>query len=89
MSSTEELRTWLAETIAGYVRCELGDIDPDLPLAEYGLDSVSAMTICADIEDHFGLIVEVTLVWDHPTLGELAGALAAELAASPSEGLVA
>ncbi|GAB2796111.1 hypothetical protein GCM10027073_29910 [Streptomyces chlorus] len=74
-----ELGDWLTRTVADYVRCDPAEIDPDVPLSDYGLDSISATTVCADIEDNFGLPVEVTLIWDHPTIGKLSHALAEEL----------
>ena len=42
-----------------------------MPLAEYGLDSVAALSLCGDIEEEFGLIVEPTVAWDHPTVQAL------------------
>ncbi|MEI5036425.1 acyl carrier protein [Streptomyces sp. S1A(2023)] len=77
--STAELADWLTRTVADYVSSEPSEIEPDVPLSEYGLDSVSATTVCADIEDHLGLVVEMTLIWDHPTVAELSQALADEL----------
>lgn len=77
--SVAELADWLTRTVADYVSSEPSQIAPDIPLSEYGLDSVSATTVCADIEDHLGLVVEMTLIWDHPTVGELSQALAEEL----------
>ncbi|MGH1554865.1 acyl carrier protein [Streptomyces sp. L7] len=52
-------------------------IDPTVPLAEYGMDSVCALSLCGDIEDDFGITVEPSLAWDHPTVAELAAHLAA------------
>lgn len=80
--SIPELSDWLTRTVAGYVQCEPSDIATDVPLSEYGLDSVSATTVCADIEDDLGLYVEVMLIWDHPTIGELSKALADQLASA-------
>lgn len=79
--SAEAVREWLTGQIAGYVQRPAAEIRSDLPLAEYGLDSVSAMTVCLDIEEHLGLSVEPTLVWDHPTVDALSDALAGMLAA--------
>ncbi|HKP06061.1 MAG TPA: acyl carrier protein, partial [Microbacterium sp.] len=31
-----------------------------------------ALTLCGDIEDEFQLEVDPTIVWDHPTIRELA-----------------
>ncbi|MFH8476907.1 acyl carrier protein [Streptomyces sp. NPDC018000] len=74
-----ELGDWLTRTVADYLRCDPAEIEPDVPLSDYGLDSISATTVCADIEDNLGLPVEVTLIWDHPTIDKLSQALAEEL----------
>ncbi|WP_433498943.1 acyl carrier protein [Sphaerimonospora sp. CA-214678] len=77
----EEIRQWLCARVADYARCPVAEIRSDLPLSEYGLDSVHALSLCADIEDHYGIEVEPTLLWDHPVLGSLSEALAPLIAA--------
>lgn len=71
----EPLCTWLVERVAMYLNRSPADIDPDVPLSDYGLDSVYALTLSGDIEDHLGVPVEPTLVWDYPTISSLAQAL--------------
>jgi acyl carrier protein len=66
---------WLTERVAFYLERPQAEIDPDAPLVELGLDSVYALTLCGDIEEHFGLAVEQTLPWDYPTVNALAGYL--------------
>jgi hypothetical protein len=36
---------------------------------------VYVLGLCADIEDHYGIAVDPTLMWDHPALDPLAEAL--------------
>ncbi|MEU6234602.1 acyl carrier protein [Kitasatospora sp. NPDC047058] len=62
---------WLLDRISLYLKRPAESIDPGVPLAEYGLDSVGALSLCGDLEDEFGLEVEPTLIWDHPTLESL------------------
>lgn len=75
-----ELRAWLAQRVAAYVQRSAPEIAYDVPLAEYGLDSVYALTLSGDIEDHLGIALEPTLMWDHPTIDALTTALLGELA---------
>ncbi|MET7350964.1 acyl carrier protein [Streptomyces mirabilis] len=75
-----EIREWLRGCVAVYVRIPAEDIDTDLPMSEYGLDSVYVLSLCADIEDRYGIEVEPTLLWDHPAIGPLADALTPLLA---------
>jgi acyl carrier protein len=70
-----ELRTWLTNRVAEYLRLPAREIDTSRQLAEYGLDSVYALALCGDIEDHLYIQVEPTVVWDHPTIDQLGGYL--------------
>ncbi|MFJ3232156.1 acyl carrier protein [Streptomyces sp. NPDC086787] len=79
-------RGWLLERVALYLGRDADSIDPTVPLAEYGMDSVCALSLCGDLEDEFGLVVEPTLLWDHPTVQSLLGFLAAELAVADARG---
>lgn len=79
--SLETLRTWLAARVATYAQRPVHEIQADVPLAEYGLDSVYALTLTGDIEDHLGLAVDPTVMWDHPTIDALTKALLQALAA--------
>ncbi|MEU5884427.1 acyl carrier protein [Spirillospora sp. NPDC047279] len=57
--SNGELQTWLIDRIAFYLDKPAESIDPAVELARYGVDSVYAISIISDIEDH--LQVEVDL----------------------------
>lgn len=69
--SPEAIGSWLTERVASYVDRPGHTIRTDVPLGEYGLDSVAAFTVCTDIEDHLGLELEPTVLWDHPTIDAL------------------
>ncbi|MEU9300201.1 acyl carrier protein [Streptomyces sp. NPDC048269] len=73
---------WLSARLSLYLRRAPETIDPTVPLAEYGMDSVAALSLCGDLEDEFGLEVEPTLLWDHPTVESLGRHLSAVLAAT-------
>ncbi|MGW0748088.1 acyl carrier protein [Streptomyces sp. NPDC002587] len=73
---------WLSARLSLYLRRAPETIDPTVPLAEYGMDSVAALSLCGDLEDEFGLEVEPTLLWDHPTVESLVRHLSAVLAAT-------
>jgi acyl carrier protein len=80
-ASAEDVRDWLAERVAAYLERDVRDLDPDARFTDLGLDSVYSLTLCGDIEDRYGLMVEPTVAWDHPTVTLLAGHLAGQLAA--------
>ncbi|MEV4441665.1 acyl carrier protein [Streptomyces sp. NPDC049577] len=73
-----EFRSWLLERLGQYLRRPVSEIDTGVPFAEYGLDSVAALSLFGDIEDDFGLYLEATVAWDYPTVDALARHLAAE-----------
>jgi acyl carrier protein len=73
-------RGWLINRLSMYLRRAEADIGTEVPFAEYGLDSVAALSLFGDIEDEFGFYLEPTVAWDHPTVSALARFLAAESA---------
>lgn len=67
----EQIRSWLVDRVAFYVMLPAQEIEPDVSLAEYGLDSVYAFALCGEIEDTLGIPIEPTLLWDVDTLTTL------------------
>ncbi|GAA3093433.1 acyl carrier protein [Streptosporangium carneum] len=80
--SADVLRTWLAERIAVFVRRPAAEIDHDVPLGEYGLDSIAAVGFIAEVEDHLDLVLDPTVLWDHPTVNELDAVLRERIASA-------
>ncbi|MFH8579714.1 phosphopantetheine-binding protein [Streptomyces zaomyceticus] len=68
-------RAWLAARVAEHLRMSPADLSPDTPLSEYGLDSVYALSVAADLEDRLGVTVDPTVLWDNPTLNALCTAV--------------
>lgn len=64
--------TWLTKRVAGMLEVDPADLDADLPLAELGLSSLQAVELAGDLEDRLGRAVDPTVVYDHPTIAELA-----------------
>ncbi|MFF8732701.1 acyl carrier protein [Streptomyces sp. NPDC015171] len=79
-TSPQAIRSWLVDRVAYYLERTPAEIDASAELAELGLDSVYALNLCGDVEDRFGLVVEPTMAWDHPTIDAITAHLAAELA---------
>ena len=74
-----DVAAWLVERIAEYREVPATDIDTAVPLAELGLDSVYVLSLCGDVEDKWGLVVEPTVAWDYPTIDALAVHLHGEI----------
>lgn len=79
--STDEVLEWLRDRVAAHTGRPAAEIPADLPLSEYGLDSVYVLALCAEIEDHYGIAVEPTVMWDNTSLDPLAEALVPLIAA--------
>jgi acyl carrier protein len=80
------LREWLTVRLARYLGRQ--DIDPHVPLAEYGIDSLVALSLYGDLEEELDLPVDVTVVLDYPTVDALARHLSQQvegLDAEPQE----
>ncbi|MFC7448479.1 acyl carrier protein [Rhodococcus daqingensis] len=75
------ITSWLVDRVAGYLDVPALDIDPTTPLAEIGIDSVSALSLCGEVEERWQIPADATMVFDYPTIAEIAGFLAGELAA--------
>jgi len=75
---------WLVDRVAFYLKLTPEEVDPQIGLADYGLDSVYAFTLCAEIEDTLGVPVEPTLIWDVDTLAALTEHVMALVAAVES-----
>jgi polyketide synthase 13 len=73
--TVEAIMAWLTRTVAEYAERPEADISPDTPLIDYGLVSVSAFAVMSEVEDAFGVLPDVTAVWDHPTVRSLAAYL--------------
>ncbi|MEU4709550.1 acyl carrier protein [Nocardia salmonicida] len=74
------VQDWLIERVADYTERAPHQVDPTIPLAELGMDSVSAVALCGEIEDRWMLDIDPTLVFEYPTIAAIATYLTAEIA---------
>jgi 6-methylsalicylic acid synthase len=62
---------WLAAqvlaAVAGQLGLSDGDVNPDLPLVELGVDSIMTVRLRRQLEKQTGLSLPATLLWEHPT----------------------
>ena len=78
------LQEWLAAHLAEQLRVPTSTIDVEEPMSAYGLDSLRAVTILMDVEDHVGFPIDPDALWDYPSVSALAKFLAEEKAAQPA-----
>lgn len=70
--SIDNIRDTLVDMLNKELRVENGGINPDRLLTQYGLDSISALTVAGELEDMIGFELPSTLLWDYPTVNHIA-----------------
>ncbi|MCZ8381818.1 acyl carrier protein [Mycobacterium sp. CPCC 205372] len=63
---------WLTARLASYLEVPVTTISPMVPIAEMGVDSVHAISLVGDVELHFDIDVDPTMIFDYPTLSHIA-----------------
>jgi phthiocerol/phenolphthiocerol synthesis type-I polyketide synthase C len=76
--SGEAIRTWLVARIAELLRIDARDVDLHKPLANFGLNSVQAVSLSGELEDWLGTQLAPTLLYDYPTIDTIAAHLGGE-----------
>ena len=76
--AARSLEKWLTEWLARETRIPPEGIHVGKPFADFGMDSATATALVVDLEKFLGRRLEITLVWDYPTISALALYLAAK-----------
>ena len=79
---TDDIEAWLVRLLAERLNTSSESIDPCEPFVSYGLTSREAVVLSGELEEWLGRTLSQTLVWDHPTIRELARFLAEDAAPS-------
>jgi acyl carrier protein/phenylacetate-coenzyme A ligase PaaK-like adenylate-forming protein len=78
-SASPAIARTVAEVVTTYMATLTSErIDHDRPLIDAGLDSLGALELIDQFEQRFSLKVPPTILYDHPTICELAAYFAAE-----------
>ena len=70
------LRDWCVEYLARTLDLPDHTIDPEMTFARLGLDSANSVFLIVELEDWLGLELTPDLLFEYPTIGELARYLA-------------
>ncbi|MEN1883487.1 SDR family NAD(P)-dependent oxidoreductase [Streptomyces mirabilis] len=73
--TSEDVRAWLTSAVAEAAGLDPLAVDPERPIAEFGLGSRQLVTLAAELSGRIGRPVEPSLVFDHPTVAALAAAV--------------
>ena len=71
-SPIDAIQTWLVKQLADVLSLDPTTVDVTQPLTRYGLDSIDAVTLVADLEDWLDLELPSTLFWDYSTIAKAA-----------------
>ncbi|WP_434151550.1 SDR family NAD(P)-dependent oxidoreductase [Methylocaldum gracile subsp. desertum] len=72
-----DVQQQLRKLLANVLYLETDEVDVDEKFSDLGLDSITGVEWTKQISRAFGIKVEVTTIYDHPTIGELAKHVAA------------
>ena len=75
-----EIRDWCVKYLARTLDLPDHSIDPDMKFAGLGLDSANSVYLIVELEDWLGLELTPDLVFEHPTISDLARYLAGRIA---------
>ncbi|MEU9479487.1 SDR family NAD(P)-dependent oxidoreductase [Streptomyces sp. NPDC048191] len=78
LTTAEDVRAWLGSAVAEAAGLDPLAVDPDRPIAEFGLGSRRLVTLAAELSARTGRPLEPSLVFDHPTIAALADAALGE-----------
>jgi NAD(P)-dependent dehydrogenase (short-subunit alcohol dehydrogenase family)/acyl carrier protein len=76
------LETHLTRQIAQVLRLAPARIEPDKPLGAWGVDSLMALELRNRLEANLELTLPATLIWNYPTVADLANYLAGKMGIS-------
>jgi acyl carrier protein len=65
--SAAEIEAWLLERLRARLGPAAEPVDAHLPFSYYGLDSLDAVALAAELEEWLGVEVTPDVAWDHPT----------------------
>jgi acyl carrier protein len=75
-ASEHEIRSWLVTQLSEALSLPPGELREDRSLFDLGLDSAAAVGVTDELSEWLDRPIEPALLYDHPTIEQLAGFLA-------------
>jgi acyl carrier protein len=82
--SAAEIEDWLLDRLQARLGPESETVDSHMPFSYYGLTSIDAVVLAAELQEWLVIPVSPTLTWEYPTVSAVSGYLAGEPVASPT-----
>nr|AFV96136.1 acyl carrier protein [Cylindrospermum licheniforme UTEX B 2014]ARU81116.1 CylB [Cylindrospermum licheniforme UTEX B 2014] len=67
-----EIQTWLVNYLVEQLDLNPARVDVSIPFERYGIDSAAAIVLVGDLKDWLEIDLEPTLIYDYPSIEELA-----------------
>jgi acyl carrier protein len=81
----EAIQHWLVTQIAEQLGIEPQNLDVRLSFSEYGLDSITGVSLAGDLEEWLNISLSPTLLWDYSTVETLVQYLAEAVVSQPAK----
>jgi acyl carrier protein len=75
--TAKQIEDWLAARAADLTQSDQADVDRQLPLTSLGFDSLSLFSVTGDLAALLGRDLPASLLWEYPTIHQIANHLAA------------
>jgi acyl carrier protein len=75
-----DIRAWCTDYVAATLQVPASRIAADATFSRLGLDSAMAVILVAELEEWLGLELESNVVFEYPSIDELARYIANEIA---------
>jgi len=75
VTTSEGVRAWLASAVAEEAGLDPLAVDPERPIAEFGLGSRQLVTLAAGLSERIGRPLDPSLVFNHPTIAAISEAV--------------
>jgi acyl carrier protein len=82
--SAAEIQQWMVDYIARELAVPPDQVDVSVPFEHFALDSTTAIGMTGDLESWLGCRIDPTVVYDYPTIQDMAQYLAGESGSGPS-----
>ena len=78
--SETEIRQWCVKYLARTLELPEETVDPDAKFARLGLDSANSLYLIVELEEWLGIELTADVIFEHPSIAELAHHLAGRAA---------
>ncbi|MGD1952200.1 MAG: SDR family NAD(P)-dependent oxidoreductase, partial [Leptolyngbyaceae cyanobacterium] len=86
--SITAIEGWLTTRLSRYLNIDSSEINSYEPFSSYGLDSAAAVSLSGELEEWLGRRLSPTLIYDYPSIIQLAQYLAVDSLSEPADAII-